>query len=502
SGGLVKSGEARIVPVQEGTQGAGAHLGGSDFKKSDSGQIWVPVGGGRLRLMTEEDAARLARYSGESSRGLWESVGFLGGKKAEEEKKPPPPPKIQKVDVNELVAKLREKGVVLPDQLVAQVAADPARLVALGTTDSRGYEAQTAAAHLLRLAEAGQNYDTTPNPQVVRRLFETLGTENVQTHGPAQGVLEDLKIPASEPGDQARAAADLAITGATRVGYKKRLAPAPTDFPDTVSVSRYDPAAHIERVEAKAQSVGFYKFIGDSLRNYQPAHDPDLQAAIKAGAKPSNDQFEGISARATALSKEALQVMGRLHEMGVGGSAQRILARAVDFKVGPADEPLIRPIQALNSAYAIKNAAPGFSARLGELSRNAGSDLERALLMKAMGPRAQRLAQGSEEAMQELELYAGMIRGAPRDVLIERSTVLQKAPEPEPSEFEGLFGKWKGSKTSGIANLKQQYANTCVAASCLHALGTADPVLTWLLKSEGPIGRRNPLGFQARAEWT
>ncbi len=245
---------------------------------------------------------------------------------------------------------------------------------------------------------------------------------------------------------------------------------------DSLSVQKFEPLASIATSKATAR---FEAELSEAFATYSDLTDAELIAARKSGG------YTAPIALSAAKSATGKVVEKRLGELGLSADLTRVLAGATEYTFGPASEPLVRPIQALTAADTLAKLPKGSAQKILKHVDAAHNDIERALILKSVGPRRNALLAGTpaeaKAAQSEIEGYAAIIRGTPLSFLLERSTILS-----------GNAGR--------IASLAQNFSNTCVAASTIGAMATADPFMTWVLKAAGPLDVRNPSGLVARLE--
>jgi hypothetical protein len=247
-------------------------------------------------------------------------------------------------------------------------------------------------------------------------------------------------------------------------------------FVDSLSVETYRPAARI-RPTAEAKTTRFDWTVRQALAAYAPEGDAGFQAALGSdrGARSA-----ALPAVGDARVHQALQ------QFHIPAAHRALLARAAAMMVGPAQEPLLRPVQAMAVAETLQQLRPETAGQINHLLGRASDELERAVLLKMVSPRAADLLSNHSviraRALSEMESFAQTLRRAPRSLILERSSILTKGED------------------GSIRTLRQQHDNTCVAASVLECLASTDPFLLWVLKADGPVHQRRPTGLAARLE--
>ncbi len=256
-------------------------------------------------------------------------------------------------------------------------------------------------------------------------------------------------------------------------------------LPDSLSVQAFEPSTKLLKTVAGGPTTHFDEVLSAAFASYREADDVELQAARKAQVRPSTAGFPKLSAAAVAKDPMLKAVSARLEAMPLTDKQKALLAGGVAYKFGPANEPLVRPIQAIIAGDTLSRMPVTPKARVQAMLDGSENDIERALILKSLGPRRnQLLAKGPEAAaaLNEVENYAGIIRGTPTSLLLERTTIL-------------------GTNEHGeLISLQQQHHNACVASSSLGSMAAADPFIAWVLKADGPINEKRINGLPARLE--
>ena len=254
---------------------------------------------------------------------------------------------------------------------------------------------------------------------------------------------------------------------------------------DSLSVQAFEPPTKLLKTIAGGPTTHFDEVLSQAFASYREADDVELLAARKAQARPSTAGFPKLSAAAVAKDPMLKAVSARLEAMPLTDKQKALLTGGVAFKFGPANEPLVRPIQAIIAGDTLSRMPATPKARVQAMLDGSENDIERALILKSLGPRRnQLLAKGPEAgaALNEVGNYAGIIRGTPTALLLERTTIL-------------------GTNEKGeLISLQQQHHNACVASSSLGSMAAADPFIAWVLKADGPINEKRINGLPARLE--
>ncbi len=278
------------------------------------------------------------------------------------------------------------------------------------------------------------------------------------------------------------------VVGATEIKVKaptNGLATLMGPLADSLSVQAFEPSTKLLKTVAGGPTSRFDDVLAGAFASYREADDVVLQAARKAQVRPSTAAFAKLTAAAITEDPMLNAVSTRLEAMPLTEKHKSLLTGGVAYRFGPAQEPLVRPIQAVIAADTLSRMPATAKARVQAMLDGSENDIERALILKSLGPRRnQLLAAGPEagKALQEVENYAGIIRGAPTALLLERTTIL-------------------GTNEYGeLISLQQQHHNACVASSSLGCMATADPFIAWVLKADGPINGLRVNGLAARLE--
>jgi len=268
------------------------------------------------------------------------------------------------------------------------------------------------------------------------------GSGGAALAGAVDGV--DLK-----PRYSADPAADL-MPAAAFLGHEVDYVAILEKFPD----SPFDPA--------KRKKLG--KLMGIFAMDYQSARSEE-RAFLKNLLEARNAK-EGYAANCS------------LHWCGVSHAIRRTLALAVAqsrFSRGPIDG-FLGAVQARHAALCLELLGPKSRERIWDCLTKAGTHssgksyrkadplIERALILKALAARRDRLGPWSAdgpEAISEIELFAKSIRGCSRDILAHRTTLLR------PEEIQGK----QGALHKKDGNILGHFADL--------ARADIDPVFAW-----------------------
>jgi hypothetical protein len=247
-------------------------------------------------------------------------------------------------------------------------------------------------------------------------------------------------------------------------------------FADSLSLSSYKPSSRI-RPTTDTKTSRFDWTVRQALSQYSVEGDAGFQAARRSERDARNG---ALPAHGDPAVDRALQ------QFRIAPGQRALLSRAAAMQVGPAKEPLIRPVQAMAVAETLQRLRPEVAGQVNQLLGRASDELERAVLLKMVSPRANDLLSENNavrgRALSEVQRFADVLRGAPRSLILERSSILSKDPD------------------GTLRTFRQQHDNTCVAASVLECLSSADPFLLWALKADGPVHERRPTGLAAKLE--
>ena len=196
---------------------------------------------------------------------------------------------------------------------------------------------------------------------------------------------------------------------------------------DSLSVHAFEPPTKLLKTIAGGPTTHFDEVLSEAFASYKEGADAELQAARKVQVRPSTAGFPKLTAAAINREPMLKAVAARLEAMPLTEQQKALLTGGVAYTFGPANEPLVRPIQAVIAGDTLSRMPATPKARVQAMLDGSENDIERALILKSLGPRRnQLLAKGPEaaKALGEVENYAGIIRGSPTSLLLDRTTIL------------------------------------------------------------------------------
>ena len=261
----------------------------------------------------------------------------------------------------------------------------------------------------------------------------------------------------------------------------------------TTNASTFEPAAATTNQPAPAQT--------------QQPQQPE-QPQQPAGTEPAPPPF---SFSATINSDRAKATRDALQKL-VGGNAelaQRLTPAVIDTLVNGVATPrtesalgqegVLGRRQAMEAARTLGSLPQPVYDRVssmltaagkqadGTVAPGASAETERALILKAVAARSAALSDpaAQEQALGELEWFAGAIRGQARGDVIAQTSPVDVDDRANTSAANPLDSTTTGDQRADNDGYAQRFTTSCAPAVAMMIRGEADPVFALMLNSDG-----------------
>jgi len=233
----------------------------------------------------------------------------------------------------------------------------------------------------------------------------------------------------------------------------------PTTTPETPPAGGPAPwsfSAAVNANRAKATRDALEKYAGGDQRIAQRLTPSIVDALVDGVATPRTNSIIGQEG-----------VLGRRQAM----DAARTLAEL--------PQPLFDRVSAL-----LDSAGKGPD---GTVPPGASLETERALILKALSARSGPLsnAGSQEQAMGELEWFAGAIRGQARNDVIAQTSVVDVNDQANTSNLNPLDSTVTNDQRADNDGYAQRFTSSCAPAVAAMVRGEADPVFAMMLNGDG-----------------
>ncbi|HEY8209142.1 MAG TPA: hypothetical protein VIG99_16740 [Myxococcaceae bacterium] len=124
----------------------------------------------------------------------------------------------------------------------------------------------------------------------------------------------------------------------------------------------------------------------------------------------------------------------------------------------------------------------------GNIPEGANPDTERALILKAVAARSGALGDAGpaqDQALGELEWFAGAIRGQSRDSIIQGTSVIDIDDQANSSNANPLDSTVTNDQKADNDGYAQRFTTSCAPAVAAMVRGETDPVFALMLTSDG-----------------
>lgn len=209
-----------------------------------------------------------------------------------------------------------------------------------------------------------------------------------------------------------------------------------------------------------------------------PAASPRL-LSVDPAQRPWSDVIG--AARVPERARVTVELFARRLQVdeALRPEALALVAAAGTGRDDGATEGLVTPVQALRALHALERTTGALRSQVVSLLRQAGSDFERAVLLKALGARAQVLH--DHRVPGELDRVANLIRGQNLPWLLEKTT---------------LYG------TLHAPGIRQAWEHSCAPTMVLLALAEVDPLEALCINLNGvpAVDERSPAAQWQRTQ--
>jgi hypothetical protein len=123
----------------------------------------------------------------------------------------------------------------------------------------------------------------------------------------------------------------------------------------------------------------------------------------------------------------------------------------------------------------------------GAVPEGANADTERALILKAVAARSGALgdAGSQDQALGELEWFAGAIRGQNRDAVVQQTSVVDVDDKTNTSTANPLDSTVTNDQKADNDGYAQRFTSSCAPAVAAMVRGETDPVFAMMLNADG-----------------